>query len=202
MTLTLAPATWCGPTGSSSRSAGRARSRRFGARSWACSTSSASKTGGGPAGYINPLLYSKPLDSIGALHDIVSGSNGAYDAGPGWDACTGLGSPDGAKLLSQIGGSAMGAEAGRRGVPTRTQTGAGTTPCQGRGLGSVFSHQEHRDRASRRTTPSTTTSGRSRVATGPWARASVCRRPRDRRPASRPITTPTQPRSTSTTTGA
>ncbi len=28
------------------------------------------------------------------LRDITSGSNGAYDAGPGWDACTGLGVPD------------------------------------------------------------------------------------------------------------
>ena len=30
-----------------------------------------------------------------SLNDIVSGSNGAYTAGPGWDACSGLGSPDG-----------------------------------------------------------------------------------------------------------
>ena len=27
------------------------------------------------------------------FHDITSGNNGAYSAGPGWDACTGLGSP-------------------------------------------------------------------------------------------------------------
>ncbi len=54
-------------------------------------------------GYINPLLYEK-LYSLpsGDFHDITSGSNGAYSAGPGWDACTGLGSPDGAKLLNVI----------------------------------------------------------------------------------------------------
>ncbi len=46
---------------------------------------------GRPAGFIHPLLYARPS----AFHDIVSGSNGAYAAAPGWDACTGLGSPDG-----------------------------------------------------------------------------------------------------------
>ena len=37
-----------------------------------------------------------------AFHDITSGSNGAYSAGPGWDACTGLGTPDGTALLSTL----------------------------------------------------------------------------------------------------
>jgi kumamolisin len=45
-------------------------------------------------GLVNPLLYANPA----ALRDITSGSNGAYKAGVGWDACTGLGSPNGAKL--------------------------------------------------------------------------------------------------------
>jgi kumamolisin len=39
-------------------------------------------------------LYANPA----ALRDITSGSNGAYTARVGWDACTGLGSPNGAKL--------------------------------------------------------------------------------------------------------
>ena len=68
----------------------------------------ASATGGKPAGYLNPLLYLKALGPADPLRDIVSGNNGAYKAGPGWDACTGLGSPDGAKLLSQLEGSAAG----------------------------------------------------------------------------------------------
>jgi kumamolisin len=34
--------------------------------------------------------------------DITSGSNGAYAAGPGWDACTGLGTPDGTALLARL----------------------------------------------------------------------------------------------------
>jgi len=55
---------------------------------------------GKPVGYINPLLYQKA--SAAAFYDVVSGTNGAYDAGPGWDACTGWGSPDGAKLLGVL----------------------------------------------------------------------------------------------------
>lgn len=39
-------------------------------------------------GYLNPNLYAFP----GVCRDVSSGSNGAYNAGPGWDACTGLGS--------------------------------------------------------------------------------------------------------------
>jgi kumamolisin len=34
------------------------------------------------------------------LHDIAHGNNGAYRAKRGWDACTGLGTPDGAALLA------------------------------------------------------------------------------------------------------
>ena len=38
-----------------------------------------------------------------AFRDITLGNNGAYKAGVGWDACTGLGSPDGADLVSALG---------------------------------------------------------------------------------------------------
>jgi kumamolisin len=59
---------------------------------------------GTPVGYFNPLLYST-LGKSGAFRDIVKGNNNStgklsgYSAGPGWDCCTGWGSPDGAKLL-------------------------------------------------------------------------------------------------------
>jgi len=36
------------------------------------------------------------------FRDITSGNNGAYTAGPGWDACTGLGSPNGPALLALV----------------------------------------------------------------------------------------------------
>jgi kumamolisin len=55
---------------------------------------------GKPAGFINPLLYE--TTSAAAFRDVVSGTNGAYQAAPGWDACTGWGSPDGAKLLGVL----------------------------------------------------------------------------------------------------
>ena len=53
---------------------------------------------GRAAGFVHPRLYAKP----GAFHDIVSGSNGAYAARAGWDACTGLGSPDGALVRDAL----------------------------------------------------------------------------------------------------
>jgi len=52
-------------------------------------------------GYLNPLLYTSNVEST--LHDITVGNNGTYSAGPGWDACTGLGTPDGAALLAALG---------------------------------------------------------------------------------------------------
>ena len=39
---------------------------------------------------------------MAGFNDITSGNNGAYSAGPGWDACTGLGSPEGAVLLKRL----------------------------------------------------------------------------------------------------
>lgn len=54
---------------------------------------------GRPVGLLQPFLYGKDASS---LHDITSGSNGAYRAGPGWDACTGLGSPDGTALVAAL----------------------------------------------------------------------------------------------------
>jgi kumamolisin len=62
---------------------------------------------GHSVGYLNPLLYGLPPAS-GAFHDVtagnndISGGNRAYPARSGWDACTGWGSPDGAKLLSAL----------------------------------------------------------------------------------------------------
>jgi kumamolisin len=54
-------------------------------------------------GYINPMLYAAKSEAT--FHDITSGSNGTYTAGPGWDACTGNGTPDGTALLQSLGAS-------------------------------------------------------------------------------------------------
>ncbi len=58
---------------------------------------------GKSAGFIQPQIYA--ANAASAFNDIVSGNNGAFSAGPGWDACTGLGSPIGAKLIALLGGS-------------------------------------------------------------------------------------------------
>jgi kumamolisin len=57
---------------------------------------------GRPSGFINPSLYqnaSKRAD----FNDVTSGNNGAYAARPGWDACTGLGSPIGTQVAAVLG---------------------------------------------------------------------------------------------------
>lgn len=54
-----------------------------------------------PVGLLNPLLYG-PVVGTGSLRDITAGDIGAYKAGPGWDACTGWGSPVGATLLETL----------------------------------------------------------------------------------------------------
>ncbi len=61
-----------------------------------------------PVGFINPLVYKEP-GSTGAFHDIVQGDNdieglGKYKARKRWDACTGLGTPDGTMLMASLGG--------------------------------------------------------------------------------------------------
>jgi kumamolisin len=63
---------------------------------------------GARVGNFNALLYNK-IGPAGVLRDITSGNNdtdgllnGRFPAGPGWDACTGWGVPDGAKLLNAL----------------------------------------------------------------------------------------------------
>ena len=57
---------------------------------------------GKPVGFINPLLY-QDTGAARDLNDITSGNNGAYSAGPGWDACSGLGSPIGTRIAAALG---------------------------------------------------------------------------------------------------
>jgi kumamolisin len=65
---------------------------------WAGLIARLNELNGKPLGFINPALYANPS----ALRDITSGTNGAYTAGAGWDACTGLGSPNGASLATAL----------------------------------------------------------------------------------------------------
>lgn len=55
---------------------------------------------GAPLGYLNPLLYTDQFTND--FNDITDGNNGAFQAGPGWDAASGLGTPDGEKILATL----------------------------------------------------------------------------------------------------
>ncbi|HZC36342.1 MAG TPA: S53 family peptidase [Chthoniobacterales bacterium] len=59
------------------------------------------KQGKPRAGYVQPALYRNPQ----AFHDITSGNNGAFSAAPGWDAATGLGSPNGIQIANALTGT-------------------------------------------------------------------------------------------------
>jgi kumamolisin len=65
---------------------------------WAGLIARINQSSGTPVGYLNPQLYNKPQ----ALRDITLGSNGDFVAARGWDACTGLGSPNGPVLSGAI----------------------------------------------------------------------------------------------------
>jgi len=57
-------------------------------------------------GFLNPFLYANAAN--GVVHDVTQGTNAitntvqGYNAGPGWDACTGLGTPDGTAILNAL----------------------------------------------------------------------------------------------------
>jgi kumamolisin len=74
---------------------------------------------GKSAGFIQPQIYA--AKGASAFHDIVSGNNGAFSAGPGWDACTGLGSPIGGKLITLLGASTATKKKGGGKKPVRTR---------------------------------------------------------------------------------
>lgn len=80
---------------------------------WAALIALLNQSLGRNLGYVNASLYSIPESDY---NDITSGNNddsglGYYSAGPGWDPCTGLGSPNGTAILSALSGNAAGAGA-------------------------------------------------------------------------------------------
>ncbi|HWF07965.1 MAG TPA: S53 family peptidase [Bryobacteraceae bacterium] len=70
---------------------------------WAALAALLNQQLGKPIGFVNPKLYALPAASF---FDVVTGNNGAYKAGPKWDACTGLGSPNGTAIASALAGTA------------------------------------------------------------------------------------------------
>jgi kumamolisin len=55
-------------------------------------------------GLLQQSLYAgvEPGQPVADVRDITVGSNGAYSAGPGWDACSGLGVPIGSAVLAAL----------------------------------------------------------------------------------------------------
>jgi kumamolisin len=67
---------------------------------WAALIALLNQQRGSNLGFINPTIYQSAEKGF---HDITQGSNGAWKAGPGWDPCTGLGSPNGPQLATVLG---------------------------------------------------------------------------------------------------
>jgi kumamolisin len=60
---------------------------------------------GEPVGYLNPKLYAAPSNVYRDINDGISNARGGapgYKSGPGWDACTGLGSVNGVALQNAL----------------------------------------------------------------------------------------------------
>jgi kumamolisin len=68
---------------------------------WAALIARLNQQLGRQSGYLNPLLY-EARNRAELFRDITRGSNGAYSARAGWDACTGLGSPHAGALISSL----------------------------------------------------------------------------------------------------
>jgi kumamolisin len=66
---------------------------------------------GKPVGFVQPALYQ--MIGTSSFHQIPKGNNDGFQAGPNWNPCTGLGSPNGAAILKALQGT--------------TATGASTT---------------------------------------------------------------------------
>jgi kumamolisin len=63
---------------------------------WAGLIARINESNGSPVGFINAKLYAAPS----AFNDVTQGDNGDFAAAEGWDACTGLGSPDGVNIAA------------------------------------------------------------------------------------------------------
>jgi kumamolisin len=68
---------------------------------WAGLIARINSANGKSIGYVNPTLYQNQT----AFNDITQGNNGDFAAARSWDACTGMGTPDGTKIASVLMGN-------------------------------------------------------------------------------------------------
>jgi kumamolisin len=78
---------------------------------WAGLIAVANAQNGKSAGFLQPAIYA--AKGKAAFNDITSGTNYTgtpigFKAGPGWDACTGLGTPIGTKLIAAVNPGSIG----------------------------------------------------------------------------------------------
>jgi kumamolisin len=84
---------------------------------WAALIALLNQQRGSNIGFANPALYQ---NAENGLNDITQGNNGSYSAGPGWDCCTGLGSPSGNQLSQIFAATTSGVAQSLRVAATRT----------------------------------------------------------------------------------
>lgn len=71
---------------------------------WAALTCRLAEALGRPLGMLHPLVYAgiTPGHTSRGFREITTGTNGDFNAAPGWNACTGLGVPNGTELLESL----------------------------------------------------------------------------------------------------
>ncbi|HUI28935.1 MAG TPA: protease pro-enzyme activation domain-containing protein [Candidatus Acidoferrales bacterium] len=64
----------------------------------------AAASGDPPVGFVNPAIYSLGESSFysSVFHDVTSGNNNLFNAEPGFDLCTGWGSPKGQPIINDL----------------------------------------------------------------------------------------------------
>jgi kumamolisin len=97
---------------------------------WAGLIALANQQNGADAGFINPALYAAGVQQK-AFHDITQGNNDGYTAGPGWDACSGQGSPIGTAVIPVVAPAASGAGAGGSGTAVKSKAKKGSKTAAG-----------------------------------------------------------------------
>jgi kumamolisin len=71
---------------------------------WAALVARLAEATGRKLGLLQPTIYRAAGTGAtdAGFRDVISGNNGSFSAKPGWDACTGLGVPDGVALLDLL----------------------------------------------------------------------------------------------------
>ncbi len=97
---------------------------------WAALVARLTQSLGSPLGLAQTALYAgvEPATPVAGIRDITTGNNGAYSAGPGWDACSGLGVPIGSALLTRLSAAGTASTAVPEQVPAQSDAEQATAP--------------------------------------------------------------------------